>query len=300
MLKKYIFLLSTSIILVIGGAISFLVFSSTYTQKPTPIIIKELLSPLKSIPEPEVNPLLALVKKPNEPVSPTPQVPITTFSVPILLYHYIRDYTDPNDPTGITLSVSPENFDKQMQWLSEHNFQTVDLDYFSNPYKTDKRPIVITFDDGYQDAYESAVPILLKYGFSGTFYIITDKAETPGYLTWKEMRQMQEVGMIIGSHTRSHPALVLLSKEHVYQELSESKKILEEKLGVEIANFCYPYGKHNDTNVDTAKEAGYQTATTTKKGINTEKTNIHRLKRVNARNNSDFSLFPELNEKIKQ
>lgn len=222
---------------------------------------------------------------------------ITDFSIPILMYHHIlsdADGTDnSNDPS---LRVSPETFDMQMQWLSDNGFETVSPDYFLTPHKTEKKPIIITFDDGYQNMFDNAVPILLKHGFVGTFYIVTDKAETPGYLTWEEMKWMQEVNMTIGSHTASHIALSIASDDSVRIQLNTSKKILEEKLGIPILHLAYPFGKFKKSDEHIAQETGYATAVNTKLGLNTKKTNLYALKRIAIRNQTDFSTLPQLNK----
>lgn len=200
--------------------------------------------------------------------------------IPILMYHYIRDYSNLNDPIGGNLSVSPEKFEQQIAWLVSNNYQTVSLSFFKNPESINFKPIILTFDDGYQDAYGVAFPILKKYQMVGMFYLIVNKIGTPGYLTWDEIMQMQTEGMSFGSHTLSHPDLRNLSKISLHKELEESKKILEQKLGKEITDFCYPSGKYNTVVLKELKNDNYQTAVTTHSGISSLKENLFLLKRL--------------------
>lgn len=246
------------------------------------------------------------------------KVPLTSYSVPILMYHYIRDYTDPNDQIGIGLSVSPKTFEDQLRWLKENYYQSVSMDYLLGAYKLKgTKPIILTFDDGYQDAYDQAFPLLVKYGFQATFYVIVDKVGTGGYLTWNEILKMSEAGMNFGSHTLSHPDLRNLSEDLLMKELRESKGILEEKLSggggggdgasaggvlyggsdgasawsLHVTNFCYPSGKYNSKAIEVLKKLGYKTAVTTHSGIANEKTDIFELPRIRVTNGTKLESF---------
>lgn len=286
-MKKILF--PTAIALIVVACLLFLFQRRSATPTPT----TENASPVEQATE---QPAPA----PAAPVEYVPTLdpsrePIETFSVPILMYHYIRDYTDRTDQTGVSLSVSPKNFEVQMQWLSDHGFQTVDPTYVRAPYKMDKKPIILTFDDGYQDNYDAAVPILKKFGFTGTFYVVSSFIGTPGYMTWDELREMRDAGMDIGSHTVSHVALTLGSREAREEQILGSKREIEKNLGSPVHNFCYPFGKYNQVDADLAKAAGYATTVDTKSGVNTEASDPFKLKRLTIRNWSVFQKIPQLN-----
>lgn len=201
-------------------------------------------------------------------------------TLPIFMYHYIRDYANPSDPIGENLSVSPKRFEEQIAWLKENGYQSVLMSFFAAPQPISFKPVVLTFDDGYQDAYDVAFPILKKSQMIGMFYLIVNRIGTPGYLTWDEITQMQTEGMSFGSHTLSHPDLRNLSKISLHKELEESKKVLEQKLGKEITDFCYPSGKYNDAVLKELQGDNYQTAATTHSGISNLKENLFLLKRL--------------------
>lgn len=214
--------------------------------------------------------------------------------IPILMYHYIRAYSRPSDPIGENLSVAPEKFEEQIAWLKENGYRSVSLDLFEIPEPVSFKPLVLTFDDGYQDAFDMVFPILRKYEMPGIFYLIVNKIGTPGYLTWDEIVQMQESGMRFGSHTLTHPDLRNLSVINLEKELKESKKILEQKLGKEITDFCYPSGKYDSAVLREVRVAGYQTAVTTVPGIATVKSNPYLLERLRITQNTKIQgLLPK-------
>lgn len=211
------------------------------------------------------------------------------YKAPILMYHYIRDYNNAKDTTGTNLSVSLAKFDSQLKWLNNNGYKTVGLDYLLNPIISDKKPVILTFDDGYQDAYTQAFPILKKYGFTATFYIITaymDKYNN--YLTWDQARELKSAGMNIGSHTHTHPDLSKIFGIRVTDEIKESKKTIEEKIGGTISDFCYPAGKYDQKIIDELKNDDYKTATTVKNGIANQNSNLFELPRIRMQNNTNM------------
>jgi len=174
----------------------------------------------------------------------------TTLTVPILMYHHISDFVPKNNLLELSLTVSSELFAQQMDYLKEQGYHTITFNqffaalYYGGPLPS--RPIILTFDDGYDDVYHYAFPILQAHGFSGMFYIITGVVGWKGYLNWDEIRSMLTGGMQIGSHTIHHVnigATYLLSPAQAQQELQVSKETLQRNLGVLIQQFCYPSGE---------------------------------------------------------
>ncbi len=209
-------------------------------------------------------------------------------AVPILMYHHIKDYPYGEDLSSVSIFVSPVSFEAQLDWLASNNFQTVNLSYFQNPTRISGKPIVLTFDDGYQDAYDQVFPTLKKYGFSATFYLITDNIDKPGFLTAKEILEMQAGGMTFGSHSLSHPNLTEISEQQAQQEIYTSKKNLEKVLGKQVVDFCYPGGKLNQNAINIVANSGYETAATTSNQINFGKTDLLQLNRLDVENETHF------------
>lgn len=205
------------------------------------------------------------------------------YEVPILMYHYIR--TAPlNDNLGASLSVDPLNFALQVKWLKDNNYQTIFLKDLADPQKfaikkvlaEGLKPIVITFDDGYRDAYTEAFPVLKNNGFSGTFFIIRESVGKEMYLTQEQINIMAQSGMEIGSHSLSHPNLAKAWPE------SARKQIFDSKNDAEV--FCYPSGQYSQQTIDLVKQAGYVAAVTTEPGLANEKSNLFALPRVRISN----------------
>lgn len=139
--------------------------------------------------------------------------------------------------------------------------------------------VAITFDDGYENFYQYAYPVLKKYNFSAMVYIVTgelsgkahwlkEENHEPGRLmSSDQIKEIYDNGVEIGSHSVTHPRLALLTEERCLNELAESKQSLENLLNTEIDHICYPYGSCNTGVVSMARKAGYRTGTTTVKGL---------------------------------
>lgn len=188
--------------------------------------------------------------------------------VPILTYHYIRELPGDDDKLGQNLSVSPENFAKQMEYLASAGYESITFDDLRSGNIPDK-PIILTFDDGYNDAYTDAFPVLQANGLTGIFYLITGFMDNDRYLTWSQAREMSLAGMVFGSHTVDHPDLTSdkITAAEIKQELTISKRTIENQLGVTVNDFCYPSGQANTATVSAVNDAGYKTATSTQISI---------------------------------
>jgi peptidoglycan/xylan/chitin deacetylase (PgdA/CDA1 family) len=183
------------------------------------------------------------------PILP-PITPVSrTITMPILMYHHITDVPT-HDVLDFSLTVTPSIFGQQLDYLKQHGYHTItfnqlfDFLYYNGPLPS--KPIILTFDDGYDDAYKFAYPILQAHGYSGMFYIITGKVGWKGQATWDQLREMLANGMQIGSHTITHRnigAVWRFSHVEAQQELQQSKQSLQTQLGILIQQFCYPSGE---------------------------------------------------------
>lgn len=204
--------------------------------------------------------------------------------VPILTYHYISTAA-PDDLTRQSLAVPAEVFDGQMQYLSQNGFTTITLDdlynYFYREVPLPPKPVIITLDDGYYDAYVNAFPIFKKYNFKATIFLPTDLMETSIYLHWSQIQEMASSGNIVfGSHTRQHKWLPGQNMETLSNEIVESKRILEEKLGTKVNWFSYPYGASDGQVRSIVQKANYLGAVTTLPGEWNSQSEIYSLRRV--------------------
>lgn len=217
----------------------------------------------------------------------------------ILTYHRVCGFSKDR------LSVHPEKFVQQMEWLSEHGYVGVSMGDLpealkargnGNPESAIKLgkqiPIVLTFDDGYVDIFDFAFPILRKYGHTATVYLISGFVGTnktiPRYegsgkrifMNWDEVTEMAGEGFEFGSHTVSHPRLTEISREAAAYEIRRSKELIEEKLGRACKSFCYPGGMWNESLEELVRAADYRNASTVMPGLNSKNVNPFRLRRT--------------------
>lgn len=193
----------------------------------------------------------------------------------VLCYHSVH-------PTNAFASATPEQFDEQMGWLKEH----CDLIPLGEALgraagrrdSPSKPAVSITFDDGYDDNFVFALPVLMRYGIKASFYVTTGfidrdpevmdrmrrmRGMAVSALSWKQLAEMRQAGMDVGSHTIKHPNLAELEPGAVGVELRDSKRSIEDRLGEEIDSVAYPFGipgRHiTDQTVAVAREAGFRT-----------------------------------------
>jgi len=169
------------------------------------------------------------------------------------------------------LFVRPSDFAAQLDSVVKSGAVSL----FADEYRLTAKPsVVITFDDGYEDNYTTAFPMLKERGIKATIFLVTDLIGTPGYMTEAQIREMADSGLIrFGCHTKSHYDLSTLSEEQVRYQLSESKRIIEELVGYEVVSMAYPTGGFNDLVVRVTSEM-FDFAYTTKSPYNTPADNM--------------------------
>jgi peptidoglycan/xylan/chitin deacetylase (PgdA/CDA1 family) len=187
------------------------------------------------------------------------------------MYHYLSTPPDNADAIRLDLSVPPDRFEQQVAYFAAQGFQTVKMqtlyDAVSKGTPLPPRSVVFTFDDGYEDAYLNAMPILQKYHFIGTFFVITGFVGRPGYLTWGEIVEMAKAGMDIESHSVTHIPMRGKTVEVLQREMGQSKRALEQMIGQPVNFFCYPSGQYDALAMTVLQESGYLAATTTRGGV---------------------------------
>jgi len=208
----------------------------------------------------------------------------------ILLYHNID-------------SSSKHNFEKQMQFIKEH-MQPISLneliDCLVKKKPSPPKSIIITLDDGYENFYHYAYPILKKYQIPATIFLVTGYVNTKktfwwdnncvkqrSILSWSQIKEMAKNGINFGSHTINHYNLTTLSDKDIEEELRVSKEKIEQELKKPVTGFCYPFGKkehYNQKIKELVIKAGYQYAVTAEFGHINQSSDLFLLKRVPAGN----------------
>ena len=204
--------------------------------------------------------------------------------IPILMYHAVH-VMDPSEASNANLIVAPDNFEAQIKAMVDAGY------YFLTPeeaYKAltenalpAKKVVWLTFDDGNEDFYTIAYPILKKYKAKATNNIITGfvKKGNAGNLTVKQMKEMMAHGMSFQSHTVNHPDLSVNDKATQKAELTDSIDFLEDKLNTKVNTIAYPSGRYNQTTLDLAKKT-YKLGLTTNEGLASAKEGLLSLNRV--------------------
>jgi peptidoglycan/xylan/chitin deacetylase (PgdA/CDA1 family) len=170
----------------------------------------------------------------------------------ILMYHSISDAAESGISSYYKTNTSPARFEQHMRWLTEEGFRSVDLEeglrLAQHGIEKQEKIAVITFDDGFRDFYDSAFPVLKKYGHTATMFLPTAFLEdnrqsfkNKECLTWQEVRELRAAGIRFGSHTVNHPVLYKSSWREIENELAASKENLEQALEEKITSFAYPY-----------------------------------------------------------
>lgn len=240
---------------------------------------------------------------------------MTAERIPVLIYHHI------NAHSGDTVTVTPEIFAAQLKFLHDKGYQTLSADELSE-FVTGSRSfmskaVVITFDDGWLDNYLYAVPLLSKYQFKATFFIITarvdaaslrersDRADIPDHNTakqliangaaeqvvigWDMIKKLAESGFYsFYSHTITHRSCSGLPPLELQTELIESKARIEQELGNRCDYLCWPYGSFSAATVSAAKDAGYKAVFTTINGFCASGSDPYMIQRIEVKNSAEW------------
>lgn len=235
--------------------------------------------------------------------------------IPVLIYHHV------NAHSGDTVTVTPDVFAAQLKFLHDEGYQTLSADelceFVTGARRFAGKVVVITFDDGWLDNYLYAVPLLAKYQFKATFFIITarvdaaslrerpDAAAVPDHesakrliqsgraeqvvLGWKMIRELEKSGLFrFYSHTVTHRRCSDLPFYELQAELLESKARIEKELGKGCDYLCWPYGSFSADTLSAAKSAGYQALFTTVEGFSRAGSDPFVIKRIEVMNSVEW------------
>ena len=209
--------------------------------------------------------------------------------IPIINYHKIEAQMD----VGVT-TRHPQRFARDMRLLKDMGYQTFTFHDILSGQETEsgKKPLMITFDDGYESVYTRAFPVMKELGFRGVVYVpgayigkentwdVQFGGKRYRHLNRGQLLELQRAGFEIGAHGVHHRALTVLGAEDLRNELNGSKNMLEEALGILVVSFCYPFGQFNKTVAAQVRAAGYRFALASMYWGNGEATS-YALKRMN-------------------
>lgn len=203
-------------------------------------------------------------------------------SVPIFAYHRVGEQGD-------LYSVPSKEFKEQMRFLHDEGYTTMTLGEYAQARREKKvlyKKIVLTFDDGYSDTLTADVPIMKPFAYRGSVFLAIKFLSWPGYLDWHQMHGLVEAGWEIGSHTYNHIPLAKTPLPVVRKDLEDSYNYVAKEYSSPCGlTLSYPNGSFNKEVCKAVEEAGYKAAVTGLIGVNTDKTPLYELRRVNVFNN---------------
>lgn len=201
-------------------------------------------------------------------------------SVLVLCYHNINK-------KGV---VTPEKLESELSFLAEEKYFPVSIQdlygYVSGEKTLPEKSVHLTFDDGYSDNYTEALPLVKRYGFKATGFLITSRIGLLGYLDWKNIFRMKDSGLFgFESHSHTHVRYFLAApdKKSLVSDLRLSRKIIAGRLGEAPEHFCYPYGEYDAAFVASLKKAGFLSGFTLESGLNFLRQNPYKIMRVESR-----------------
>ncbi len=189
--------------------------------------------------------------------------------LPILMYHHIQEAETAKAGGYQNLTVNPENFQKDLAYLTGHGYQTVGpaelIAFFDQGIKLPKKAVMLTFDDGYADFATFAAPALLQSGLKASMYLPTGLMENPGYLSWSTIASLSGQGIYFGNHTWSHQNMGT-TLEKIKSEITTAETQLTDHGLNQLKTFVYPYGTISKTAITFLRDSGYSLAFTTAPG----------------------------------
>lgn len=210
--------------------------------------------------------------------------------IPFLMFHGIDSAAEPSEltePGDLLYVLDEREFGSAIAFLKSEGYRTIRLADFLSWQKgtasIPERSVLITFDDGHESNVGKALPVLARSGFVAEFFITTGNVGKGFHVSAEGLRALRDAGMGIGSHSVTHPMMNDLPDREIDRELRESKRFLEDLLGMEVGGFSVPGGRVSGRVTRRAKEAGYDAVLTSLPGTNGRGTDPYRLKRIPVR-----------------
>jgi peptidoglycan/xylan/chitin deacetylase (PgdA/CDA1 family) len=273
--------------------------SATLTSTRTPTLTPTLTPTRTPTRTPSVTPTASPTSSPTPSetptatptptAGPTPDGVARQLHVPILMYHYISVPPTGADIYRKDLSVTPARFESHLQYLSDAGYQVITLDdllyALTQGRPLPPKPVILTFDDGYEDNYRNAFPLLRKYGMTGHFFIISDfvNAGRAGYMTWEQIKEMAAAGQLFGSHSRDHPSLRSKPVDYLVWQALGGMEAIQEHLGYHPRWVSYPSGGYDKQVMAVYRSANYWGGLSADQGATNSLDDIFHLRRVRVR-----------------
>ena len=222
--------------------------------------------------------------------SPTPAAAKLLYA-PILLYHHV------GNPRAGRFNVTVDHFRAQMQWLHDNGYVSVSVDQIAAALRGEgelpPKPVAITFDDGWKDQLNNAVPILNEFGYIATFYIVGRWAnsESPLTMNWKDVQGLRAQGYWIAAHSLSHKTETRLKPAALWQEIIGGRDLIAHAISETATTHAYPSGAVNTYVENMVRKAGYTAAVSVPSNCKQWASGVLRLNRIEVRNAYSLDAF---------
>jgi peptidoglycan/xylan/chitin deacetylase (PgdA/CDA1 family) len=217
--------------------------------------------------------------------------------VPILMYHHIDNPPPGADAIRRDLSVTPQKFEEQLRYLRGEGYETITLNdlalHLTRGKELPPKPIILTFDDGYADAYAHAFPILQEYGYIGTFFLISEPIDDgdSDFVTWPQVREMHAAGMKFEPHSYNHPDMRNRGYDFVVFQILAPKEAIEVRTAETCRFFAYPAGRYDQFVIDVLRSAHFWGAVLVEQGATHSSDDLFTLRRVRIHGGDDLHAF---------
>lgn len=213
------------------------------------------------------------------------------------MYHRVETPPRGANEVRVDLSVPPERFEQQLRYLKQEGYQSITLEdlalHLTRGAPLPEKPVILTFDDGYADAYVNAFPLLKRYGFSGTFFLISAMLDQgdPDFLSWEQVVEMHEAGMRFEPHSYNHPDLRNRGYQFLVFQILAPKEAIEARTGEPTHFFAYPSGRYDQFVIDVLRSANFWGAVTIEQGATHTADDLFTLRRVRVHGGDDLDTF---------
>jgi peptidoglycan/xylan/chitin deacetylase (PgdA/CDA1 family) len=213
------------------------------------------------------------------------------------MYHHIDDPGAGADSLRRGLSVTPKYFADQLHHLRQQGYESITLHDLALHLTVGKalppKPIVLTFDDGYVDAYTHAFPLLQRFGFVGTFFLVSKPIEdqNPDFLSWEQVQEMNAAGMAFEPHSYDHPDMRDRGFDFLVFQILAPKEAIEARTGKTCRFFAYPSGRYDQFVIDVLRSAYFWGGVLTEQGATHTTSDLFTLQRIRVQGDDDLDTF---------
>jgi peptidoglycan/xylan/chitin deacetylase (PgdA/CDA1 family) len=213
------------------------------------------------------------------------------------MYHHVGDPPPGADAIRLDLSVPSKDFREQLRYLKQEGYETITLNdlalYLTVGKPLPAKPIILTFDDGYNDAYTNAFRLLRRFSFGGTFFLISAPidAKNPDYLSWDQVKEMHDAGMKFEPHSYDHPDMRNRGFQFLVFQILAPKEAIEARTGETCRFYAYPSGRYDQFVIDVLRSAYFWGGVLTEQGATHTTNGLFTLQRVRVHGGDSLDAF---------